>query len=55
MKQKVKSGIFIVSDIILLTASFFLAYLIRHDFVFDAIMKEFVQKMPLILAISITL
>jgi len=55
LKQKVKSGIFIISDIVLLVASFFLAYLIRHDFVFDAIMPEFVQKMPLVLAISIVL
>lgn len=53
MKQKVKSGIFVLSDIVLLAISFFLAYLVRHDFAFETIMDEFVNAMPLILTISI--
>ena len=53
MKKKLKSGIFVVSDVILLGISFFMAYLIRFDFVFDAIPSSFKQTMGALLVISI--
>lgn len=55
MKQRLKSGLFVFSDIILLTISFFCAYLIRFDLDFDTIPKNFVDKMVLLLGVSIIL
>ncbi|NLZ54279.1 MAG: polysaccharide biosynthesis protein, partial [Thermoanaerobacteraceae bacterium] len=55
MKQKLKSGLFVFSDIALLTISFFCAYLIRFDLDFEAIPKNFVDKMILLLVVSIIL
>lgn len=55
MKQKLKSGLFVLSDIILLSISFFAAYLIRFDLVFDSIPENFKDKMLLLLSISLIL
>lgn len=53
MRQKLKSGIFIMSDIFLLCISFFLAYLIRFEFNFHLIPTEFTSKMLPLLGVSI--
>ena len=55
MKHKLKSGLFVFSDILLLTISFFCAYLIRFDLDFEAIPKNFVDNMILLLGVSIVL
>lgn len=55
MKQKLKSGLFVLSDIVLLAISFFCAYLIRFDLDFDAIPKYFVDNMVLLLGASVVL
>ena len=55
MKQKLKSGLFVFSDIVLLTISFFCAYLIRFDLDFDAIPKHFLGSILLLLGVSIIL
>ncbi|UZQ85773.1 polysaccharide biosynthesis protein [Thermoclostridium stercorarium] len=55
MKYKLKSGLFILSDIVLLTISFVSAYLIRFDFDFKSIPKIYVNRMLLLLIISLVL
>jgi len=55
VRQKLKSGLFVFSDIALLTISFFCAYLIRFDLDFDTIPKNFVDNMILLLGVSIIL
>ncbi|ANX00216.1 nucleoside-diphosphate sugar epimerase [Thermoclostridium stercorarium subsp. leptospartum DSM 9219] len=55
MKQKLRSGLFVLSDIVLITISFFCAYLIRFDFDFEAIPKHFVERMLLLLSLTIVL
>ncbi|NLW41459.1 MAG: polysaccharide biosynthesis protein, partial [Tissierellia bacterium] len=55
MKQKLKSGLFVFSDIVLLTISFVAAYVIRFDFDFDAIPGIYVNRMLLLLGISLIL
>jgi len=55
VKQKLKSGLFVFSDIVLLTISFFCAYLIRFDLDFDAIPKHFLGSILLLLGVSIIL
>lgn len=53
MKQRLKTGLFVLSDIILLTISFFLAYFIRFDFDFESISKSFVDNLLVLLLVSI--
>ncbi|ANW97656.1 nucleoside-diphosphate sugar epimerase [Thermoclostridium stercorarium subsp. thermolacticum DSM 2910] len=55
MRQKLKSGLFVLCDIILLTISFYCAYMIRFDLDFDTIPKYFVDRMLFLLAISVVL
>lgn len=55
MKQKLKSGLFVLSDMVLLTISFFCAYFIRFDFDFETIPKSFVDKIMPLLVVSIIL
>ncbi len=55
MKQKLKSWLFVFSDIVLLTISFVTAYLIRFDFDFDAIPEIYINRMLLLLIFSIAL
>ena len=53
MKQKLKTGIFVFSDAILLVVSFFLAYYIRFEFDFISIPNNFKEKMLLLIVVSI--
>ncbi len=53
MKQKLRSGVFIASDIFLLCISFFSAYLIRFEFNYHLIPIEFISKMLPLLGVSI--
>lgn len=55
MKQKLKSGLFVFSDIVLIAISFFCAYLIRFDLDYEAIPKNFIDNMLLLLIVSIVL
>lgn len=55
MKQKLKSGIFIISDVFLLCISFFSAYLIRFEFNYHLIPNEFASKMSSLLVVSIVI
>ncbi|AGI38262.1 nucleoside-diphosphate sugar epimerase [Thermoclostridium stercorarium subsp. stercorarium DSM 8532] len=55
MKQKLKSGLFVLSDVVLLTISFFCAYLIRFDLDFNTIPKHFLDRMLILLGISVAL
>lgn len=55
MKLKLKSWLFVLSDIVLLTISFFCAYLIRFDLDFDAIEKIYIIRMPMLLIISLSM
>lgn len=55
MKQRIKTGLFVLSDTVLVIVSFFLAYLIRFDFEYESIPKNFVQYIPILLGISIIL
>lgn len=55
MRQKLKSGLFFLSDIVLLSISFYLAYLIRFDFVHESIPKVFINKMLILLGVSIAI
>lgn len=55
MKQRIKTGLFVLSDTVLVVVSFFLAYLIRFDFEYESIPKTFVQYIPILLGVSIIL
>ncbi len=55
MKQKLKTGIFVFSDVILLIVSFFLGYYIRFEFDFSSIPDSFKEKMLLLIGVSIVL
>lgn len=55
MKQKLKTGIFAFSDVILLVVSFFLGYYIRFEFDFNSIPDNFKEKMLLLIGVSIVL
>jgi FlaA1/EpsC-like NDP-sugar epimerase len=55
LKQRVKTGLFVLSDTVLVVVSFFLAYLIRFDFEYESIPKNFVQYIPILLGITIIL
>ena len=55
MKQKLKTGLFVFSDIVLITISLILAYLFRFDFGSEQISKNFAANIPLLLGISIVL
>ena len=55
MKQRIKTGLFVLSDTVLVVVSFFLAYLIRFDFEYESIPKNFVQYIPILLGITIIL
>lgn len=52
MKQKLKSVLFVFSDIVLITISFFAAYIIRFDFEYEKIPAGFVSNMLMLLAVS---
>ena len=53
MKQKLRSVLFVFSDIVLITVSFFSAYLIRFDFEYEKIPSAFASNMLMLLGISI--
>jgi FlaA1/EpsC-like NDP-sugar epimerase len=55
LKQRIKTGLFVLSDTVLVVVSFFLAYLIRFDFEYESIPKNFVQYIPILLGITIIL
>ncbi|MDD4296924.1 MAG: nucleoside-diphosphate sugar epimerase/dehydratase, partial [Ruminiclostridium sp.] len=55
MKQKLKSGLFVLSDIVLLSISLFLAYYLRFDLSAEAIPKDFADNVLLLLAVSVVL
>ncbi len=55
MKQQLKSGLFVFSDIVLLAISFFCAYLIRFDFDFETIPQNFMDNILPLLVVSIIL
>lgn len=55
MKQRVKTGLFVLSDTVLVVVSFFLAYLIRFDFEYESIPKNFVPHISILLGITIIL
>ena len=53
MKQKLKSGLFVLSDITLLSISLFLAYYLRFDL--SAIPKSFSDNVLMLLVVSVVL
>jgi FlaA1/EpsC-like NDP-sugar epimerase len=53
LKQKLRSVVFVFSDIVLITVSFFSAYLIRFDFEYEKIPEAFTSNMLMLLGISI--
>ncbi len=55
MKQRIKTGLFVLSDTVLVVVSFFLAYLIRFDFEYESIPKNFVPHISILLGITIIL
>jgi FlaA1/EpsC-like NDP-sugar epimerase len=55
LKQRIKTGLFVLSDTVLVVVSFFLAYLIRFDFEYESIPKNFVPHISILLGITIIL
>ncbi len=55
MKQKIKTGLFLISDIVLISVSFFMSYLIRFDFKHELLPPEYIKNMPILLVISLVL
>ncbi len=55
MRQKLKSGLFVLSDIVLLTISLFLAYYLRFDFDVESITKYYLGNIPVLLLVSVVL
>ena len=53
VKEKIKLGLIVISDITLLAMSFFCAYLIRFDFDFNIIPKHFIKQMVFLFGISV--
>jgi len=52
LKQKLRSFLFVLSDIVLITVSFFAAYLIRFDFEFERVPASFASNMLTLLSVS---
>ena len=55
MKQKLKSGLFVLSDITLLSISLFLAYYLRFDLSAESIPKSFSDNVLMLLVVSVVL
>lgn len=55
MKQKLKSGLFVLSDIALLSISLFLAYYLRFDLSAESIPKSFSDNVLMLLVVSVVL
>jgi FlaA1/EpsC-like NDP-sugar epimerase len=55
VKQKLKSGLFVLSDITLLSISLFLAYYLRFDLSAESIPKSFSDNVLMLLVVSVVL
>ncbi|MCX7842206.1 MAG: polysaccharide biosynthesis protein [Clostridia bacterium] len=55
MKQRIRSNILILIDIVLITVSVLMAYLIRFDGVFSNIPEDFVANIPKLVLIAVLL
>lgn len=53
MKRKIRSVVIVLSDIALLSLAFVLSYAIRFDFNFSSIPENFLNKLPILLIVSI--
>lgn len=53
MKQKLKAGLFVLSDIVLIVISFYSAYFIRFEFSNENIPQSFIDNMTLLLGVSV--